>query len=131
MTGTAAQFRTARCAACGMIYYGNSAHNATGQHDLTEGHELTAPRINGDWTAGVFVAVADAATGAAITDVNEVARVLGIHCNLDDYTFEIEAEWIERGHWLVTLPADDYATASEEGGFEFEVAGLRFDIPMH
>ena len=130
MSQSAATFRTARCATCGMIYFGVDYSDAGRQHDLVEGHELAVPPVSEAWTQNVFVEVTDSATGAPVTDINEVARVLGLHCALDDYAFEIEADDANLGLWLVTVPADSYATASEEGGLTIEIAGFTIDIPM-
>lgn len=126
-----AEFRTAPCATCGLVYFGTSGLDAQTQHDTVEAHELAVPRVNGKWTAGVFVVVIDVRTGRAVTDVNEVARLLAIHHMMETYPFEIEADDLEHGGWLVTLDADDYMAATEEGGFDVYIDGHSIAIPMH
>lgn len=128
---TTAAARTAPCSTCGCIYYGDSILDATRQHAIAEGHELAAPRVNGEWTAFVFVVVTDGVTGEPVADISEVATLLASRMGVEAYPFEIEAEDAERGGWLVTLDAEDYGTASEEGGLDICMAGYHIEIPMH
>lgn len=123
--------RTAPCPICGCIYYGDSILDAIRQHDLVEAHPLLASRVNGEWTASVFVVITDDATGEPITDISVVATLLASRLGMEVYPFEIEGEDAASGGWLVTLDADDYATASEEGGLDISYNGYNIQIPMH
>lgn len=128
---TATTARTAPCPICGCAYFGDNMLDAIRQHDLVEAHPLLASRVNGAWTASVFVIITDEATGAPVTDITKVAGLLASRLNVEIYPFEIEGEDAASGGWLATLDADDYATASEEGGLDISHNGYNIEIPMH
>ena len=124
-------FRTAQCATCGQAYYGEGIQDALRQHHAVEGHELTTRIQRGAWTGGVFVVITNDTTAQPVTDIAEVARLMAIHCVMESYPFEIEADDAEHGGWLVTVESDAYTTASEEEGLDIFLDGHHIVIPMY